>query len=137
MSKHLKDKDIGNIVEILDDWTPDVKLTWVSLVKRIYAELGIVTTRQTIQKYVRIKSAYQEVRAIYSGKSDPSAKKATLPPSLKIAADRINVLQRKVERLERENSQLLEQFQTWSYNAYVHGLSFEKLNEPLPPSRRK
>ncbi len=33
---------------------------------------------------------------------------------------------RKIARLELENQRLLEQFQVWLYNAYVHDITIER-----------
>lgn len=58
-------------------------------------------------------------------------KELKLPPTLAMAAQRIDRLTREVERLERENTALLEQFVVWQYNAFTHGLSQEDLNKGL------
>lgn len=133
MAQHLTDQDIEDIVEILDYWSPTEKLTWDRLCNAIEAQLELVPapTRQTLQRYSRIKSAYD------LGKKSPTArrileqKKQKLPASLKIAQERIDTLESKNARLEKENSMLLEQFVVWQYNAYKYGVSIDKLNEPL------
>lgn len=130
MAKHLTDKDISDVVDILDDWPTDSKLTWNMLVEAIEHEYRYKTTRQTLQKQVRIKTAFQEVKDIVSGKA--TTNKPKLPPSLKVAGERLENLQRKIDRLERENQQLLEQFHVWLYNAHRFGVTIEQLNEPLP-----
>lgn len=48
-----------------------------------------------------------------------------------VAAQRIERLTREVQRLEKENTALLEQFVVWQYNAFTHGISREKLNKGL------
>ena len=50
---------------------------------------------------------------------------------MKIAQVKIDALESKLERLEKENSKLLEQFVVWQYNSHKYGLSIDKLNEPL------
>ena len=62
MAQHLTDKDIENIVELLDYWSLDEKLTWERLCKAIELQLELVPapTRQTLQKYARIKNAYDQ-----------------------------------------------------------------------------
>jgi hypothetical protein len=40
-----------------------------------------------------------------------------------VAIERIARLERENERLKRENSELLQQFIVWQYNAHIHGLS--------------
>lgn len=94
-------------------------------------ELVPAPTRQTLQKFARIKNAYD------LGKKSPTAlkilksKQQKLPASLKIAQVKIDALESKIKRLEKENSLLLEQFVVWQYNAHKYGVSIDKLNEPL------
>lgn len=139
MAKHLTDKDINNVVELLDDWPIDAKLTWDRLVEAVKDSYNLTTTRQTLQKQARIKSAYTEVKAIVSGNTPKASanRKKNLPPSLKVAADRLEKQQRTIERLEQENQRLLEQFHTWLYNATQEGITIEQLNEPLPTKEKK
>ncbi|MFY6079547.1 hypothetical protein ACOUS3_07345 [Acinetobacter baumannii] len=133
MSKHLTDQDIENIVELLDYWPLDEKLTWELLCTAIEQQLELVPapTRQTLQKFARIKNAYD------LGKKSPTAlkilksKQQKLPASLKIAQVKIDALEAKNRRLEKENALLLEQFVVWQYNAHKYGISIDKLNEPL------
>ena len=133
MAQHLTDQNVQDIVEILDYWSPNEKLTWERLCKAIEVQLELVPapTRQTLQKFERIKNAYD------LGKKSPAAlkilkaKHQKLPASLKIAQVKIDALESKVERLEKENSKLLEQFVVWQYNSHKYGLSIDQLNEPL------
>lgn len=130
MAKHLTDRDISNITDILDGWPTDSKLSWDRLVEAVEHAYGFKTTRQTLQKQNRIKKAFKEVKEIVSGQT--VFNKPKLPPSLKVAAERIESQQRKIERLERENHKLLEQFHVWLYNAYRFGVTPEQLSESLP-----
>jgi len=130
MAKHLNDKDIVDIIDILDDWPTDSKLTLDKFVEAVEDECRFKTTRQTLMKQSRIKTAYDEVKGIVSGQT--TANKPKLPPSLKIAGERLEKKDRKIARLERENEQLLEQFQVWLYNASINNVSIEQLSEPLP-----
>ena len=130
MAQHLTDKDIENIVELLDYWPLDQKLTWERLCQAIELQLELVPapTRQTLQKYVRIKTAYDQCKNPQTPKGNVTQK---LPASLKIAQTKIEALEVKNARLEKENALLLEQFVVWQYNAYKYGLSIAKLNEPM------
>lgn len=130
MAKHLTDKDISDVVDLLDDWPLGSKLTWDRLVEAFEHAHNVITTRQTLQKQNRIKIAFQEVKDIVSGKA--ALNKPKLPPSLKIASERIESQQRKIERLEDENRRLLEQAHTWLYNAHRFGITIEQLSESLP-----
>ena len=132
MAQHLTDKDIENIVELLDYWPLDQKLTWERLCQAIELQLEFVPapTRQTLQKYVRIKTAYDQCKKPQVSKVK-SITTQKLPASLKIAQTKIEALEAKNARLEKENAMLLEQFVVWQYNAHKYGLSITKLNEPL------
>ncbi|QCS13387.1 hypothetical protein E3H47_13155 [Acinetobacter radioresistens] len=133
MAQHLTDQNVQDIVEILDYWSPNEKLTWERLCKAIEVQLELVPapTRQTLQKFERIKNAYD------LGKKSPAAlkilkaKQQKLPASLKIAQVKIEALEAKNARLEKENAMLLEQFVVWQYNAYKYGMSMERLSEPM------
>ena len=50
---------------------------------------------------------------------------------IKIAQVKIEALEAKNARLEKENAMLLEQFVVWQYNAYKYGMSMERLSEPM------
>jgi predicted nuclease with TOPRIM domain len=131
MAQHLTDQSIENIVELLDYWPLDEKLTWERLCKAIELQLELMPapTRQTLQKYARIKNSYDQCkRSPTSAKINQTQK---LPASLKIAQTRIEALEAKNARLEKENTMLLEQFVMWQYNAHKYGLSIAKLNEPM------
>lgn len=132
MAKHLTDQNIENIVELLDYWPVDQKLTWELLCKAIELQLEFVPapTRQTLQKYVRIKNAYDQCKKPKATRVKYNPKQK-LPASLKIAQTRIEALVVKNARLEKENAMLLEQFVVWQYNAHKYGLSITKLNEPM------
>ena len=85
MAKHLTDEDIKNIVSLLDGWNSDCKLTWNSLCELAFKKYKIGSTRQTIQKPVRIKTAFKDrKKALRSSKEKPK-----IPASLSIAAKRI------------------------------------------------
>lgn len=139
MAKHLTDKDISNVCELLDDWPTDAKLTWDRLVEAVLHDYKLTTTRQTLQKQARIKNAYKEVKVIVSGNAPKAvaARDRHLPSSLKVAADQLEKKERTIARLEAENSRLLEQFHTWLYNATRRGVTIEQLNEALENKQQK
>ncbi|MCP4989096.1 MAG: hypothetical protein GY928_24465 [Colwellia sp.] len=130
MAKHLTDNDINNIVELLDEWDLTVRLTWDKLCDALHESLGLDHTRQTLQKYNRIKDTYKSVKDHASG--TVSKKKKPLPSSLAAAGTKIEKLERKNQRLIKENNELLEQFLVWQYNAHIHGMKLAQLNQPLP-----
>jgi hypothetical protein len=93
----------------------DFKLTWDRLVEAVAHDYRLTTTRQTLQKQIRIKGAFTEVKALVSGNAPKAvaARNRHLPSSLKAAADQLAKRERTIEWLEAENSRLLEQFHTW------------------------
>lgn len=126
MAKHLTDRDVERIVELLDGWQE--KLTWDTLCDACEPVIGTRPTRQTLTKFQRVKSAYKATKERIKHQDDA----LRVPPTLKMAAERIERLTRENERLERENRELLEQFVVWQYNAHVKGLTDRDLNQPLP-----
>lgn len=128
MAKHLTDNDIKNIISLLDGWGSDNKLTWDNLCELAFKRHNIRTTRQTIQKPLRVKDAYKDKKEeLKFGVIKPK-----VPASLNIAANRINKLENENERLKKEQSNLLAQFVVWQYNAYANGISVDELNRAIP-----
>lgn len=124
-TRHLRDSDIEAIVELLDGWEGSV--TWRALCDACGPVIGFIPTRQTLYKFSRVAGAYNLAKE----RAKEDTKELTIPPTLAMAAQRIDRLTREVERLERENAALLEQFVVWQYNAFTHGLSQEELNKGL------
>lgn len=126
MAKHLSDRDVERIVELLDGWRD--KLTWDALCKACGPVVGTIPTRQTMYRYQRIKDAYVGAKdKIKAGEEEIS-----VPSSMRVAAERIVRLENENERLKKENSRLLQQFVVWQYNAYVRGITDKDLNRSLP-----
>lgn len=128
MAKHLTDEDIQNIVSLLDGWDRDRKLTWDNLCELAFKRYKISSTRQTIQKPVRVKTAFNDRKAALKSGQE----KRKLPASLSIASNRIEKLENENARLQKEQDALLAQFVVWQYNAYANGMSVEQLNRPIP-----
>ncbi len=128
MANHLTDKNVLDLVKLIDGWDLNSKFTWGALCVCAEKKLSLNTTRQTLQKFTRIKDAYLDKKEILrTGLSKPKT-----PPSLKIAARRIATLEEENARLLREQDRLLAQFQVWQYNSYAHGVTVEMLNRALP-----
>ena len=124
-SRHLTDYVIVFFIELCDGW--DGSLTWEALCAACVKAIGFKPTRQTLHKFSRVAGAYRLAKE----REKNDVKDLKIPATLAVAAQRIERLTREVERLERENVALLEQFVVWQYNAYTHGISREKLNKGL------
>ena len=116
MAKHLTDRDVERVVEILDGWRD--KLTWEALCKACSPIIGTTPARQTLAKFVRIKNAFEACKKRLKSETQ----EVRFPPSMRVAAERITRLEHENERLKRENRELLQQFVVWQYNAHIHGL---------------
>lgn len=126
MAKHITDTDVERIVETLDGWQD--KLTWAALCDACLPIIGTKPARQTLLKFSRITTAYNACKK----RLKEGILKTSLPPSMRVAVERINRLEKENERLKRENAELLQQFVVWQYNAYAHGVSEHVLSRPLP-----
>ena len=126
MAKHLTKDDMRAIADTLLSW--EGALSWELLCDKVAGLIGKRATRQSLSSHVEIKRAFAQAKK--------SAKEAVIrtpmPSSLKIAGDRIARLELEVLALKAENSQLLEKFLTWQYNASIAGLHESQLNRPLP-----
>ena len=65
-SKSLETDQQISIQALIRGW--EGKLTWDLLVTKIESSLGIVTTRQTLDKYLNIKNEYKQRKQISRGK---------------------------------------------------------------------
>lgn len=126
MAKHLTDRDIQRVVEMLDGWRG--KLTWQRLSSACKQVIGTSPARQTLYRCTRVAQAFEQARARPKDEQKP----AKSLPTVQTALDRIARLTAENERLQMENSRLLEQFVVWQYNAHVRGLTSAQLNAPLP-----
>jgi hypothetical protein len=131
-SKNLGDAEIKQIVEILDGWSG--KLSWELLIDAIELRMFNRYTRQALYKHERIRHAFDLRKKDLSGSGGEIRKVES--PQLQMALDRITKLEAENRRLESENSQLLEQFARWAYNAHTRGLDNNFLNRPLPSVNR-
>ena len=131
-ARNLNDAGIKEIVEILDGWSD--KLSWELLIKAIKFRTHNEYTRQALHKHERIRNAFDLRKAALSDGDE--AVRVVRMPELQKALERFARLEVEAKRLESENSQLLEQFVRWAYNAHTRGLDSDFLNKPLPSVNR-
>lgn len=132
-SKNLDDTIIRAIVEILDGWSG--LLTWNGLVACVEKRLGLRYTRQTLDKHERIKAAFVSRKAELAN-CENAAPRNPDNPAAHAALERLERFEAENARLRRENTNLLEQFLRWTYNAGTRGLSLEFLNQNIPEINR-
>jgi predicted RNase H-like nuclease (RuvC/YqgF family) len=125
----LSDTGIDAAVKLLDGWAG--KLTWERYLTVLELEIGHKYTKAAMLRHPRIADAWRHAKDRSSNVSEGGYGNVALSQ----AKARIKRLESRVERLERENNQLLEQFLRWSYNAASRGLTPEILDRPLPPGK--
>ena len=131
-SKNLGDAEIKQIVEIIDGWSG--KISWGLLIDAIELRMFNQYTRQALYKHERVRRAFEFRKADLS--ANDRRVRGGVSSQWQIALDRIARLEAANTRLESENTQLLEQFARWAYNAHTRGLDHDFLNRPLPPVNR-
>lgn len=130
---NLDDHAIERIVCIIDEWGGD-KLTWNILLDEIARHLRSRYVRQTLDRYSRISDAYKAKRKKIAERGKKNDKSKFTPDQERIAR-----LEVEVERLKRENNNLLEQFNRWVYNGHRKQMDDrmrEAMNKPLPKIHR-
>jgi len=126
MARHLRDRDVERIIGLLDGWQD--KLSWELLSKACLPLIGTMPARQTLFRYPRIEDAFKATKE----RLKVTPPEVSVPPSMRVAMQRITRLTIEHDRLKRANDKLLEQFVVWQYNASIRGLSDLDLNMALP-----
>lgn len=131
-ARNLDDQTIEHIVKILDGWSSP-KLTWELLIEEVLLRLRVGYTRQAFHSHTRIKEAFAARKIAIKG-LDPQEIASLTPERQRIAR-----LEAEVERLNKENNNLLEQFNRWVYNGYLKQMD-ERMRDfmiqPLPKVHR-
>ena len=76
MAKHLTESDQRAAVRLLEQW--EGKLTWDRLVDKYAQVTGHKTTRQTLQSFETIMTAYDVIKKYPGGKKNQSPKPCRL-----------------------------------------------------------
>ena len=127
----MTDATIEIAVQLLDGWRK--KLYWDLYLAELESQIHHKYTKAAMLRQPRIKSAWDNAKA-RTFASGESVHKGT---ALEQANNRILKLESTVDRLTRENHQLLEQFVRWAHNATRRGLTPFDLDKPLPAPQRK
>ncbi|WP_300493158.1 hypothetical protein [uncultured Methylophaga sp.] len=129
----LKDEHIDYLLHLIDTWGIDQGILSIpKLLERLRLKYGNAPSDRTIRNHPRISNRVIERKTeLKTGISKSSRK----PSSLSHAAKRIEDLESKNRRLERENAALLHRFVVWQKNASDRGMTETDLNRPLPISQ--
>lgn len=128
MAKHINGYHEKKIVDLINTWSIDEKLTWDALCDRLVRIIGKRPSRQSLSSHVRIAESFSVKKATIKSGAIHTVK----PANLKVASQRIRRLEAENEALKALNERYLEQFKVWLYNAHLKQITIEELNNPLP-----
>ena len=135
--KIITDRTLPIALKELDKWSG--KLTWDLYAKQLAKVLGEdKISRHTLLSYPALVGAFNDRKKGLKEESEKEEADITLEHS----KDQVTMLEAKVQRLEKQNTQLLEQFVRWQYNAYMYSKVDMKvlnsnLDKPLPKVDRR
>ncbi|WP_417585675.1 hypothetical protein [Nitrincola sp.] len=129
MARHLTTDDVKAIVKMLHKW--QYELTWDLLVDSCKTQLGILTTRQALDRKQEIKEVFALTKKRLK---EVGSSNYARPNSIDVAHKRIESLAEQVKSLTKTNDFLIEKFIRWQYNAMSAGMTMEQLERPLKPS---
>jgi hypothetical protein len=111
----------------IDKWAG--KLTWELYAERLAKALGETKiSRHTLLSYPVLVEAFNDKKdALKASTKNCEGKESNV--TLDLAKQEIATLEAKVERLEKQNDLLRQQFVRWQHNLYMMpGIDMEKLN---------
>ena len=123
----ITEENLEDIIMLINTW--EGKLTWDLLCSEVSQLLNIKSIeRQSLANYSDIQKAFstRKQRIKENSKANPQ-------PNVTIdyLQKQVNNLKAQVQRLEEINEQYKQKFIVWQYNAYMHGVTEDKLNKPL------
>ena len=121
------EENLEDIIMMIKTW--EDKLTWDLLCSKVSELLNVKSIeRQSLANYSDIQEAF-------SKQKQKLKEKAKANPEPNVTMDylqkQVNNLKAQVQRLEEINERYKQQFIVWQYNAYMHGMTEDKLNKPL------
>lgn len=134
--RQISDDVVEKIVNIIKTWKTDKKFGWEPLREAIRASykwpsVDQVWSRVQLPKYKPIRDAYDDLKEKIRCDSSLKSEEDDSSPELKMAYAQIDMLQSSVDRLEKQNNELLEKFERWAYNAKTKNVSEAQLDAPL------
>ena len=123
----ITEENLEDIIMMIKTW--EGKLTWDLLCSKVSELLNVKSIeRQSLANYPDIQEAF-------SKQKQKIKEKAKANPEPDVTMDylqkQVNNLKAQVQRLEEINERYKQQFIVWQYNAYMYGMTEDKLNKPL------
>ncbi|HDR1103447.1 TPA: hypothetical protein QB288_000182 [Pasteurella multocida] len=121
------EENLEDILMLINTW--EGKLTWDLLCSEVSKLLNVKSIeRQSLANYSDIQKAFskrkQKIKEDAKANPEPNV-------TMDYLQKQVNNLKAQVQRLEEINEQYKQQFIVWQYNAYMHGMTEDKLNKPL------
>ncbi|MDG2959488.1 hypothetical protein P7L91_01300 [Bisgaard Taxon 10/6] len=121
------EENLEYILMLINTW--EGKLTWDLLCSEVSKLLNVKSIeRQSLANYSDIQKAFskrkQKIKEDAKANPEPNV-------TMDYLQKQVNNLKAQVQRLEEINEQYKQQFIVWQYNAYMHGMTEDKLNKPL------
>lgn len=125
--KGLSKKRIQKICELILTW--ESKLTWARLVARIEKDMNLKVSRQTLNGYFAIKNEYQIRKQQLRDGQVGTRVIGQIKQSERELLEKIEAQQRKIELLERQLEQQLDQLKTFILNVrHIPGVDLSTLH---------
>ncbi|URK01774.1 hypothetical protein M9414_01780 [Pasteurella multocida] len=123
----ITEENLEDIIMLINTW--EGKLTWDLLCHKVAELLNVKSIeRQSLANYSGIQTAFTRRKQ----KIKERAKTNPIPNvTVDYLQKQVKNLKAQVERLEEINERYKQQFIVWQYNAYMHGMTDDKLNKPL------
>lgn len=123
----ITEENLEDIIMLINTW--EGKLTWDLLCSEVSQLLNIKSIeRQSLANYSDIQKAFstrkQRIKENFKANPQPNV-------TIDYLQKQVNNLKAQVQRLEEINEQYKQKFIVWQYNAYMHGMTEDKLNKPL------
>ncbi len=123
----ITEENLEDIIMLIKTW--EGKLTWNLLCSKVSELLNIKSIeRQSLANY-------PDIQEEFSKQKQKLKEKAKANPEPNVTMDylqkQVKNLKAQIQRLEEINERYKQQFIVWQYNAYMHGMTEDKLNKPL------
>lgn len=129
----LTNERIDIALKLLDGWTG--KLTWPRFLALLEIDLGHKYTKAALLRHPEFKRVWEKRR--WDKTPEKSSKNTFGNHALQTALEKIEKLERTIERLENDNNLLHEKFVIWATNAAYKKITMEELNRPIPTHSTK
>lgn len=122
------DENISEILHLIETWKG--KLTWPLLCDEIMVMLQLDhVTRQGISGYKQIQEAYTKRKQYL--RENKNVEAPPINSNVEFLQNQVASLEAELERANKTIEMYKQRFVLWQYNAYVHGVRMESLDDAV------